>query len=183
MLYCVAVLFWGDEVVEGNSARPTVPLHFLGYPAATTGACTSARGERAGSGLTTSRPARSRHFRAQLNKTVQHRALRGPAVQGAHHASSTPASSSQLASSARHRRLPPHRLFRPYHRWSPSAAPAAREASAPHKSQKPSSCGRCDVPQHARGCKRLTDALTKLLMPGTIMRDTSACVISNRTLV
>jgi hypothetical protein len=60
----------------------------------------------------------------------------GPAVQGAHLASSTPASSSQLASSARHRRLPPHRLFRPYHRLSPSAAPAAREASAPHRSQK-----------------------------------------------
>ena len=143
-------------------------------PAATAAACTSARHERAGSGFTTSRPARSRHFRALPNNAVQHRALRGPAVQGAHLASSTPASSSQLASSARHRRLPPHRLFRPCHRWSPSAAPAAREASAPHKSQKPSSCCRCDVPQHARGCERLTDALTKLLMPGTIMRDTSA---------
>jgi hypothetical protein len=35
---------------------------------------------------------------------------------------------------------------------------------------------------HARGCERLTDALTKLLMPGTIIRDTSACVISNRML-
>jgi hypothetical protein len=59
----------------------------------------------------------------------------GLAVQGAHHASSMPVSSSQLASSARHRRLPPHRLFRPCHRLSPSAAPAAREASAPHKPQ------------------------------------------------
>jgi hypothetical protein len=35
----------------------------------------------------------------------------------------------------------------------------------------------------ARGCKRLTDALTKLLMPGTIMRDISDCVISNRMLL
>ncbi len=64
----------------------------------------------------------------------------GLAVQGAHHASSMPASSSQLASSARHRRLPPHRLFRPCHRLSPSAAPAAREASAPHKSQNTTCC-------------------------------------------
>jgi hypothetical protein len=28
--------------------------------------------------------------------------------------------------------------------------------------------------QHACECKRLTDALTKLLMPGKSMRDTSA---------
>ena len=103
--------------------------------AATSTSCTSARDERAGSGFTTSWPTRSRHFRALPNNAVQHRALRGPAVQGAHHASSTPASSSQLASSARHRRLPPHRLFRPCHRLSPSAAPAVREVNAPHKSQ------------------------------------------------
>ena len=64
----------------------------------------------------------------------------GPAVQGAHHASSMPASSSELASSAPHRRLPPHRLFRPCRRLSPSAAPAAREASAPHKSQSTTCC-------------------------------------------
>ena len=36
--------------------------------------------------------------------------------------------------------------------------------------------------QHARGCERLTDALTKLLMPGKSMRDTSACIINNRML-
>jgi hypothetical protein len=105
-------------------------------PAATTAACTSARVEHADSGFTTSGPARSRHFRALPNNAVQHRALHGPAVQGAHHARSMPASSTQLASSACHRRLPPHRLFRPYHRLSPSAEPAAHEASAPHKSQK-----------------------------------------------
>jgi hypothetical protein len=41
------------------------------------------------------------------------------------------------------------------------------------------------VTPHASGSgiKRLTDALTKLLMPGTSMRDTSACVISNRMLL
>jgi hypothetical protein len=33
------------------------------------------------------------------------------------------------------------------------------------------------------GCERLTDALTKLLMPGTSMRDASACNISNRMLL
>jgi hypothetical protein len=48
---------------------------------------------------------------------------------------------------------------------SPNAAPAARER-APQITKY-------DVLQHARGCKRLTDALTKLLMPGTIMRETS----------
>jgi hypothetical protein len=39
------------------------------------------------------------------------------------------------------------------------------------------------VPQHARGCERLTDALTKLLMPGASMRDTSAWVMSNNRLL
>jgi hypothetical protein len=44
--------------------------------------------------------------------------------------SSKPAFSSQLASSAHRRRVPPYRLFRPCSRLSPSATPAAREASA-----------------------------------------------------
>ena len=52
-----------------------------------------------------------------------------------HHVSSKPASSSQLASSAHRRRVPPYRLFRPCPPLSPSATPAAREASAHLKSQ------------------------------------------------
>ena len=46
-----------------------------------------------------------------------------------------PASSSQLAPSALHRRMAPKILFRPCHHLGHSATPAARKASAPHNSQ------------------------------------------------
>jgi hypothetical protein len=36
---------------------------------------------------------------------------------------------------------------------------------------------------HAGRSTCFTDALTKLLMPGTSIRDTSACVIKNKMLV
>ena len=112
--------------------------------AATSTSCTSARHERAGSGCTTSRPARSRHFRALPNNAVQHRALRGPAVQGAHHASSTPASSSQLASSASHR-LGASCFAHATVGARVQHLQRVRQAR-PTNHKKPSSCCRCDVP-------------------------------------
>ncbi len=39
------------------------------------------------------------------------------------------------------------------------------------------------MPPHAGRSKRLTEALTKLLMPGNSMRDTSAWVMSNNRLL
>ena len=95
-------LIFGFYLILWRLRKSTSQKNFK-CQAATSTSCTSARDERAGSGCSTSWPTRSRHFRALPNNAVQHRALRGPAVQGAHHASSTPASPSQFASSARHR--------------------------------------------------------------------------------
>ena len=70
-LFCHHVVSARVPIVEHVSADQP--------PAATPAACTSARDERAGSGFTTSWPARSRHFRALLNSAGQHRVRAGGA--------------------------------------------------------------------------------------------------------